>query len=335
LYMPTINHTAIFTPPNPIRGHSSFPIMEAVMAGGTITNYAISYSLVNGSTYNNLSYPRTGAGGSNASTTVTMTSTTGVAVNDYVFGTNIAPLAIVVSVDNSTNITVSIANIGVVSGILRFNRLPFETVSDATLGQSLTIKIVTASTNATAISSLYINTNSTASARAATYPLDLVTTKITVLDAADSTAIAGVRTLLYATTGNVVTITRASTTATVAHSAHGYQTGQKVVISGAVEGQYNGIQTITVTDVDAYTFTVAGSPATPATGTITSYRVILDGSTDGSGVIEDTAVEYFADLPVTGRIRRGTSGAFYKTSPISGVLSASGLILTVFMVKDT
>lgn len=81
---------------------------------------------------------------------------------------------------------------------------------------------------------------------------------------------------LYAATeredgaGATVTITRASTTATVAHTAHGHATGDRVLIADAVETAYNGAHTITVTGVDAYTFQVQGSPATPATGTITS-----------------------------------------------------------------
>ena len=68
---------------------------------------------------------------------------------------------------------------------------------------------------------------------------------------------------------SVASITRSSTTATVTTStAHGYVTGQKVVISGATQTDYNGAFTITVTNATVFTYTVAGSPATPATGTI-------------------------------------------------------------------
>lgn len=77
----------------------------------------------------------------------------------------------------------------------------------------------------------------------------------------ESTAIDG--------TSLVVSITRSSTTATVTtSSAHGYQTGDVVYISGAAQSQYNGAQTITVTGSTTFTYTVSGSPATPATGTI-------------------------------------------------------------------
>jgi hypothetical protein len=70
-------------------------------------------------------------------------------------------------------------------------------------------------------------------------------------------------------TVTVASITRVSTTATLTtSSAHGYQTGDSVTISGANETQYNGTFTITVTSATVFTYTVSGSPATPATGTI-------------------------------------------------------------------
>ena len=63
-----------------------------------------------------------------------------------------------------------------------------------------------------------------------------------------------------------VSIVRSGTTATVTHTTHGFSSGTLVLISGANEYQYNGVQEITVSDPDTYTYTVTGSPATPATG---------------------------------------------------------------------
>lgn len=179
--MPTIGHQVDYTVPYSVRGHSSFPIAEAVMGGGTIGNYDITYSLDDGVTYSNLYYPRAGGGGSSASTNVTMTSTTGVAVGDYVWGTNIAPNAKVTSITNSTTVVVDIANTGTVSGVLRFNHLPSETVADPLVGFPLRLRIKTTTTNATAISSLYFFTNSTTAARAATYPMDTADVNLTGL----------------------------------------------------------------------------------------------------------------------------------------------------------
>jgi hypothetical protein len=73
---------------------------------------------------------------------------------------------------------------------------------------------------------------------------------------------------------SVTSITRSGSTATVTHTAHGYSTGMGVVIDGAAETEYNtsgsSPTTITVIGPDTYTYTVSGTPATPATGTITS-----------------------------------------------------------------
>lgn len=69
---------------------------------------------------------------------------------------------------------------------------------------------------------------------------------------------------------DTVTITRSGGTATVSHTGHGFTSGQLVLIAGADQGAYNGVQQITFVDANSYTYTVTGSPATPATGTITA-----------------------------------------------------------------
>lgn len=66
----------------------------------------------------------------------------------------------------------------------------------------------------------------------------------------------------------VTSITRASTTATVTATAHGFTSGDQVNIRGADQTEYNGDFLVTVTDANTFTYTVTGSPATPATGTI-------------------------------------------------------------------
>ena len=69
---------------------------------------------------------------------------------------------------------------------------------------------------------------------------------------------------------SVTSITRAGTTATATTaSAHNFVTGQSVTIAGATQTQYNGTFTITVASATTFTYTVAGGPATPATGTKT------------------------------------------------------------------
>jgi hypothetical protein len=161
------------------------------------------------------------------------------------------------------------------------------------------------------------------------------TVRVTAKDANTGSVIQGARVGLWATTGTSVGITRTGSTAYVAHTSHGYQTGQKVVIFGADQGEYNGIKTITYSNANEYTFTVSGTPATPATGTITSHKVILDADTNASGIVEDTAYNYVSDLNVEGRARKGSAATYYKTSPISGTItSAAGFDATIFMVED-
>lgn len=71
---------------------------------------------------------------------------------------------------------------------------------------------------------------------------------------------------------SVTSITRSGTTATVTTtSAHNLASNVPVTIAGAVETEYNITDAaITVTGVNTFTYQVAGSPSTPATGTITS-----------------------------------------------------------------
>jgi hypothetical protein len=82
---------------------------------------------------------------------------------------------------------------------------------------------------------------------------------------------------------DVTSITRASTTATVTTTtSHGLITGDSVVISGALQSDYNGTYTITVTAATTFTYTVANSPTTPATGVISAIKslYVLTSSND-------------------------------------------------------
>jgi hypothetical protein len=70
-----------------------------------------------------------------------------------------------------------------------------------------------------------------------------------------------------------VTITRVGATATATSAtAHGFSTGNTILVSGAAQEEYNGSFSVTVTGATTFTFTVTGSPVTPATGTISAER---------------------------------------------------------------
>jgi hypothetical protein len=126
----------------------------------------------------------------------------------------------------------------------------------------------------------------------------------------------------------VTSITRASTTATVTATAHGFTTGDQVNIRGAAETDYNGDFIVTVTDADTFTYTVSGSPATPATGTIIAnngpeVRDSYDGGLYAAGVFAsqnyDNANEYIilAGSDSATLYRQGQSPVLktYPTSP--------------------
>lgn len=73
-----------------------------------------------------------------------------------------------------------------------------------------------------------------------------------------------------------VLIVRSGTTATVTQAVHGRLVGDCVLISGANETAYNGeFYIVAIPDANSFTYTVAGSPATPATGVITAKKCPL------------------------------------------------------------
>jgi hypothetical protein len=129
----------------------------------------------------------------------------------------------------------------------------------------------------------------------------------------------------------VTSITRSSTTATATATAHGFTTGDQVNIRGAVQTDYNGDFLITLDSIDPtnkFTYTVSGSPATPATGTIIAnngpeVRDSYDGGLYAAGVFAsqnyDNANEFIvlAGSDSATLYRQGQSPVVktYPTSP--------------------
>lgn len=77
--------------------------------------------------------------------------------------------------------------------------------------------------------------------------------------------------LVNGTSGiSISSITRSGSTATVTTSSnHNLCTSAWMTIAGADQSEYNGDKQIIVTGNNTFTMTVSGTPATPATGTIT------------------------------------------------------------------
>ncbi|CAB4177361.1 Phage conserved hypothetical protein [uncultured Caudovirales phage] len=69
----------------------------------------------------------------------------------------------------------------------------------------------------------------------------------------------------------VTSLTRSGAVVTVATTAaHGYTSGQRITMAGADQADYNGTFEVTVTGAASFTFTVTGTPTTPATGVLTA-----------------------------------------------------------------
>lgn len=175
---------------------------------------------------------------------------------------------------------------------------------------------------------------------AVTFITNPVTTKVIVKDISTGLAVQGARVLVTVADGTnfpyqeTVTITSASTTATVAHTAHGLSTGDNVLISGANENGYTGAFEITVTGVDAYTYTMAETTTSPATGTITSTLALLNGDTDVNGEISDLR-SIAVDQDIEGRVRKSSSSPYYQTSPISNTAtSTGGITIVTQLIRD-
>jgi hypothetical protein len=90
-------------------------------------------------------------------------------------------------------------------------------------------------------------------------------------------------------TYSVVGVTRSGSVATAEITGHPFQTGDTLTFAGADQAQYNVTATVTYVDPNHVSYTVSGSPTTPATGTVTA----------SSGVAQTVANENTAPTGVT------------------------------------
>lgn len=102
-----------------------------------------------------------------------------------------------------------------------------------------------------------------------------------------------------------VTLTRSGATVTAtATSDHYLANGNVVTIAGANETEYNGDFTIVVTSTTTFTYEIAGSPSTPATGTIiaslTFVSVPIKSVTYGQSTNFVSGTEIFLSSSISG-----------------------------------
>ena len=99
---------------------------------------------------------------------------------------------------------------------------------------------------------------------------------------------------------------------------HSFATGLVIDILGAVESEYNGSFPVTVTARNQFTYTIVGSPSTPATGTITAdsdYAIVpLQCDSDG----QDTNLDNGAVLTIVVDITNLDSTGFAQFDGLSG-----------------
>ena len=171
--------------------------------------------------------------------------------------------------------------------------------------------------------------------------IDPVATTITALDGRDASEVVGARVIVRASSAagvlpfdDTVTITRSGSTASVAHTTHGMQNGDKVQIRNAEQQEYNGVFVISNVTTNAYDYTVSGTPTTPATGTIKATGVVLEGATDVNGEITSSRT-WTSAQPITARIRKATASPFFKQGKVDGTISTTaGFSATVSLVLD-
>ncbi len=93
-----------------------------------------------------------------------------------------------------------------------------------------------------------------------------------------------------------VTITRSGFVATVTQTTHGLSVGDEVVIAGADQVDYDGVQTIaTVPTANTYTYALDSTPVSPATGTITAAAISGDPVEIPTPVITD---DMYQNIPL-------------------------------------
>jgi hypothetical protein len=121
----------------------------------------------------------------------------------------------------------------------------------------------------------------------------------------------------------VTNLVESSGTATATVTAHGYTTGNTVNIRGADQSEYNGDFIITVSDPDTFTYSVTGSPTTPATGTIIANAgpLVKNSYTGGifaAGVFASQNYQNAAEYIVLA----GASSAYLWRQGVSSVTKA-------------
>jgi len=141
-----------------------------------------------------------------------------------------------------------------------------------------------------------------------------------------------------ATRQTLVSLTSATGTATATTPlAHGYSSGDLVLISGAVQTQYNGNFTITSTGTTTFTYVVSGSPATPATTTTALTCEKAMNVSIATTVPWDVGVNDYVEIWRTVTKDAGTpdpGDEMYLVSAVKNAVAAGGVYTYVDSTPD-
>jgi len=133
----------------------------------------------------------------------------------------------------------------------------------------------------------------------------------------------------------ITSVTRSSTTATVITPVkHGLDDGQKVILSGASPAGYNGEKTISVTDDTTFTFTISGSPSTPASGTIVYDENVAVKFTLPKGHKDDdrflfSAIDFTSNEKITGFTTSANATVNTGTAIADGGIRGNNAVIDV------
>ena len=220
----------------------------------------------------------------------------------------------------------------------RFSGYGATTSNDAAIynNSGATAKTITLSEGALLAEHTYRNGASAST----TVVAGAVTLQLTVIDVDTTAALQNARVLCIADDGGSLTpnaptsITRSGSTVTVSQTAHGMSTNDVVRVAGANQSEYNGIFTVTVSDANTYTYTITGTPATPATGGLDARAVLIDALTSVAGQVSDTR-SYASNQPFTGTVRLARTSPAYKPAGVVGTVNSStGATATVPLIGD-
>lgn len=141
-------------------------------------------------------------------------------------------------------------------------------------------------------------------------------------------------------------------------TGHGYSEGDTVTVSGADQAAYNGAHVITIVyDADTFAYDVAGSPTSPATGTITVSpgaqsvsSLTLDGTATALATLANHGYRTGDSVTIAGASQTEFNGAktvtrvdantftysvVSTTSPATGTITAqSGTLRTVRLIGN-